>query len=108
MFYVWYVIIAPVMSNFNHCLYRRTLLLGQGPWSNFSARSEFQAGFVRGSGLVVLGLLLYSLFWACLKGVNVPSTTSEVVRILDVLLGPVFVLYFVFELHSVDYDTFGL
>ncbi|KAI0806068.1 heat shock protein 30 [Irpex lacteus] len=87
-----------------------TTLLGHGPRSNFSAGPGLRSGYIRGSGFVSFLLLLYPICWACSEGANVISPTSEAVwyGILDLLLGPVFLMYFLFGLRNVDYAAFGL
>ena len=67
-------------------------------------------GYIAGSGWVVLITLLYPICWACSEGGNVVSVTSEMVwyGVLDLLLGPFFLYYYIFSLRSVDYAAFGL
>lgn len=69
-----------------------------------------RTAYIRGSGYVVLITLLYPICWACAEGGNVISVTSEMVwyGVLDLLLGPVFLYYYIFSLRSVDYAAFGL
>ena len=55
-------------------------------------------------------LITYPIAWACAEGGNVITVTSEMIwyGILDILIGPVFLFLFLWELRSVDYATFGL
>lgn len=86
------------------------VLLGHGPRSNFNGGAGLRSGYIRGSGFVVFILLLYPICWACSEGANVISPTSEAVwyGVLDLLLGPVFLFYFLFALRNVNYETFGI
>lgn len=54
-------------------------------------------------------LLTYPICWALSEGANVISPTSEMIwyGILDVLTGPVFLLFFLYQLRTVDYSAFG-
>ncbi|GJE85618.1 family A G protein-coupled receptor-like protein [Phanerochaete sordida] len=92
MFYIW------------------TVLLGHGPRTTFNAGPGMRTGYIRGSGVITLLLLLYPICWACSEGGNVISPTSEAVwyGVLDLLLGPFYLLYFIFSLRNVDYAAFGL
>ena len=69
-----------------------------------------RTGYTGGSGYVVLITLLYPICWACSEGGNVVSVTSEMVwyGVLDLMLGPVFLYFYIFSLRSVDYAAFGL
>lgn len=69
-----------------------------------------RSGYIRGSGYVAFITMLYPIAWACSEGGNVISPTSEMVwyGILDLLLGPVFLYYFIFSLRNLDYASFGL
>ena len=69
-----------------------------------------RTGYVAGSGWVVLITLLYPICWACSEGGNVISVTSEMVwyGVLDLMLGPFFLYYFIFSMRDAEYDAFGL
>lgn len=69
-----------------------------------------RTSYLGGSRFVSFVLLLYPVAWGCAEGGNVISPTKEVVwyGILDLLLGLVFVFYFVWSLRNVDYARFGL
>lgn len=86
------------------------MLLGHGPRTNFNGGTGLRTGYIRGSGFVAFILLLYPICWACSEGGNVISPTSEAVwyGVLDLLLGPVFLFYFLFGLRNLDYAAFGL
>ena len=83
--------------------------MGHGPRTNFNAGPGLRTGYIRGSGFLVFITLLYPIAWACSEGGNVISPTSEAVwyGVLDLLLGPVFLFYFLFGLRKLDYATFG-
>jgi len=87
-----------------------TVLLGHGPRSTFNAGPGMRTGYIRGSGVILLLTLLYPICWACSEGGNVISPTSEMVwyGVLDLLLGPAYLYYFIFSLRSLDYGAFGL
>ncbi|TCD68061.1 hypothetical protein EIP91_011606 [Steccherinum ochraceum] len=84
-------------------------LLGHGPRTTFNAGQGVRTGYVRGSGFVAFITLLYPIAWGCSEGGNVISPTGEMIwyGILDLILGPVFLYYFVFGLRNVDYGAFG-
>ena len=69
-----------------------------------------RTGYIGGSGYVVLITLLYPICWACSEGGNVISVTSEMVwyGVLDLMLGPFFLYYYIFSMRNVEYDAFGL
>ena len=54
--------------------------------------------------------MLYPIAWGCSEGGNVISPTGEMIwyGILDLILGPIFLHYFVWGLRNVDYGLFGL
>ena len=65
---------------------------------------------MRGAGFIALVSMLYPIAWGCSEGGNVISPTQEMIwyGILDLILGPVFLYYFVWGLRNVDYGLFGL
>lgn len=91
LFYVWYV------------------LLWHAPRTHFAADGAFHRGYRLSSALLAFLLLTYPISWALSEGANVISPTSEMIwyGILDVLTGPVFLLFFLFQLNAVDYAAFG-
>ena len=88
----------------------RTVLLGHGPRTTFNAGPGMRTGYIRGSGIICLLLLLYPICWGCSEGGNAISPTSEMVwyGVLDLLLGPFYLFFFLFGLRNVDYAAFGL
>lgn len=89
---------------------RRAVLLGHGPRSTFNAGAGVRTGYIRGAGFVAFITMLYPIAWGCSEGGNVISPTGEMIwyGVLDLLLGPVFLHYFVWGLRNVDYGLFGL
>ena len=69
-----------------------------------------RSGYIRGAGFVAFVTMLYPIAWGCAEGGNVISPTGEMIwyGILDLLLGPVFLYYFVWGLRNIDYGLFGL
>ena len=65
---------------------------------------------MRGAGFVTFISMLYPIAWGVSEGGNVISPTQEMIfyGILDILLGPVFLYYFVWGLRNVEYGLFGL
>ncbi|KAI0670320.1 heat shock protein 30 [Trametes maxima] len=92
LFYIWYV------------------LLWHGPHTTFAAGGALRSGYLLAAGYLSLLLLLYPIAWACAEGGNVITVTSEMIwyGILDILAGPVFLFFFLWELRGVDYAAFGL
>ncbi|KAH9900995.1 heat shock protein 30 [Cubamyces lactineus] len=92
LFYIWYV------------------LLWHGPHTTFAAGGVLRTGYLMAAGYLSFLLLLYPIAWACAEGGNVITVTSEMIwyGILDILAGPVFLFFFLWELRGVDYATFGL
>lgn len=68
-----------------------------------------RSGYVRGAGFIAFVTMLYPIAWGCSEGGNVVSPTGEMIwyGILDLLLGPLFLYYFVFALRNIDYGLFG-
>lgn len=85
-------------------------LLGHGPRTTFNAGVGVRSGYVRGAGLVAFITMLYPIAWGCSEGGNLISPNGEMIwyGILDLILGPLFLYYFVWGLRSVDYGLFGL
>lgn len=92
LFYVWYV------------------LLWHAPRTTFAAGETLRSGYLVSAGYFSFMLITYPIAWACAEGGNVITVTSEMIwyGILDILIGPVFLFLFLWELRSVDYATFGL
>ncbi|KAI0090820.1 heat shock protein 30 [Irpex rosettiformis] len=91
LFYVWYV------------------LLWHAPRTTFAAEGAFHRGYRVCSAFLAFMLLTYPISWALSEGSNVISPTSEMIwyGILDVITGPIFLLFFLFQLNTVDYAAFG-
>ncbi|KAI0691135.1 heat shock protein 30 [Cytidiella melzeri] len=91
LFYVWYV------------------LLWHAPRTTFAADGAFRTGFRISSSVLAFMLLTYPICWALSEGSNVITATSEMIwyGILDVITGPFFLLFFLFQLNAVDYSAFG-
>ncbi|KAI0692124.1 heat shock protein 30 [Cerioporus squamosus] len=92
LFYIWYV------------------LLWHGPRTTFAAGGRVRSGYRLSAYYLSFLLLLYPIAWACSEGGNVITVTSEMIwyGILDLLIGPVFLFFFLFKLRGVDYAAFGL
>ena len=86
------------------------MLLAHGPRTTFNAGAMVRTGYIRGAGFIVLVTMMYPIAWGCCEGGNVVSPTGEMIwyGILDLLLGPLFLFYFLFSLRNVDYGLFGL
>lgn len=122
-FFAWFVVVsglvgALVASSYKWgyftmgvvaLFYIWAILLGTGPRSTFNAGSNVRTGYVRGAGYICFITMLYPITWGCSEGGNVISPTREMVwyGILDLFLGPIFVYYYLFSLHSVDFNSFG-
>lgn len=87
----------------------RYVLLVHGTRSTFAANGVFRSGYIQAASFLSFMLLTYPICWALSEGANVISPTSEMIwyGILDCITGPVFLLFFLFRLNSVDYETFG-
>lgn len=111
LFYIWYV---PMDSpHFHHVLTpaynSRYVLLLHGSQTTFAANGIFRRSYILASSYVAFMLLTYPICWALSEGSNVITPTSEMIwyGILDVITGPVFLFFFVFQVNRVDYSTFG-
>ncbi|KAH9838298.1 heat shock protein 30 [Rhodofomes roseus] len=91
LFYIWYV------------------LLWHAPASSFAAGGVVRRGYYLAAGYFSFMLITYPIAWACAEGGNVITVTSEMIwyGILDILTGPVFLAFFLWELRGVDYEAFG-
>ncbi|KAI0082719.1 heat shock protein 30 [Panus rudis PR-1116 ss-1] len=103
--YKWGYFVMGVFALF----YIWTVLLGHGPRTTFNAGPGVRSGYVRGAGLVAFITMLYPIAWGVSEGGNVISPTGEMIwyGILDLILGPLFLFYYVFALRNVDYGLFG-
>ena len=55
-------------------------------------------------------LITYPICWALSEGANVINPTGEMIwyGILDIIAGPLFLFFFLWEIRGVDYHVFGL
>ena len=90
-------------------LFLRYALLVQGLRTTFAANGVFRSGYIQAAGFLSFMLITYPICWACSEGANVISPTSEMIwyGILDCITGPIFLLFFLFKLNSVEYEAFG-
>ncbi|KAI0341716.1 heat shock protein 30 [Trametopsis cervina] len=86
------------------------MLLMHGRRSTFNGGTGVRSGFMRGASFVAFITMLYPIAWGVSEGGNVISPTREMIfyGILDLVLGPLFLFYFVWGLRNVDYAAFGL
>ncbi|KAI0695920.1 heat shock protein 30 [Cytidiella melzeri] len=103
--YKWGFFVMGLLALF----YIWSFLLFHGPRTTFAAGQGMRDGFVRGAGFVAFITMLYPIAWGCCEGGNVVSPTGEMIwyGILDLLLGPLFLFYFVWGMRSIDYGAFG-
>ena len=87
----------------------RYVLLVQAPRTTFAADGAFRTKYMMSGGFLAFMLLTYPICWALSEGSNVISPTSEMIwyGILDCITGPLFLLFHLFQLRSVDYASFG-
>ena len=85
------------------------MLLWHAPHTTFAAGGVLRSGYIRSASYFSFMLITYPIAWACSEGANVITPTSEMIwyGILDVITGPLFLLFFLFQLRTVDYETFG-
>lgn len=88
----------------------RYVLLWHAPNTAFAANGLFRARFRLASSYLAFMLLTYPICWALSEGSNVITPTSEMIwyGILDIITGPVFLFFFIFQLRGIEYSTFGL
>ncbi|TCD60006.1 hypothetical protein EIP91_010924 [Steccherinum ochraceum] len=122
-FFAWIVVVCGLVGALTSSIYKWgyfalgvaalmyiwSSLLGHGPRTNFHAGTGVRSGYVRGSWLVAFITMLYPIAWGCSEGGNVISPTREMIwyGILDLILGPAFLYYFLFGMRTVDYGAFG-
>ena len=87
----------------------RYALLVQGLRTTFAANGVFRSGYIQAAGFLSFMLITYPICWACSEGANVITPTSEMIwyGILDCITGPLFLLFFLWQLRTVDYESFG-
>ncbi|KAI0821296.1 heat shock protein 30 [Irpex lacteus] len=86
------------------------VLLWQAPRGTFAQSGTLKKGYVMSSAYMAFMLITYPICWALSEGANVISPTGEMIwyGILDIIAGPVFLFFFLWEIRGVDYHTFGL
>ena len=85
-------------------------MLIHAPRVEFAAAGAFKSGYLMSAGFLSFMLFTYPICWALAEGSNVISVTSEMIwyGILDCITGPIFLLFFLWQLRTVDYESFGL
>lgn len=88
----------------------RYALLVQGPRSTFPGNGVFRKGYWMSAAYLSFMLITYPICWGVSEGGNEITPTSEMIwyGILDCITGPIFILFFLFQLHTVDYAAFEL
>lgn len=86
------------------------VLLWHAPRRTFAEEGTLRTGYVLSSAYLAFMLLTYPICWALSEGANVISPTSEMIwyGILDIIAGPIFLFFFLWEMRNVDYHSFGL
>ena len=87
----------------------RWVLLWQAPRRTFAEAGTLRKGYIFSSAYLAFMLITYPICWALSEGSNVITPTSEMIwyGILDCITGPIFLLFFLFQLRTVDYEAFG-
>ena len=90
-------------------MYNRFALLWQAPRRTFADSGALRTGYLLSSAYLAFLLLTYPICWALSEGANVISPSSEMIwyGILDVVAGPCFLFFFLWQLRGVDYRVFG-
>ena len=85
------------------------MLLWHAPRATFADAPGLRRAYLLSAGWLSFMLITYPIAWACAEGGNVISVTSEMIwyGILDCITGPIFLLFFLWQLRTVDYDSFG-
>ena len=86
------------------------MLLWQAPRRTFAEAGALRKGYLASSAYLAFMLVTYPICWALSEGANVISPSSEMIwyGILDIIAGPLFLFFFLWELRGVDYHVFGL
>jgi bacteriorhodopsin len=86
------------------------LLLAHARTSTFDAGPAIRSSYVGSAAFLAAVWLIYPVAWACSEGANVIGISGEIIwyGVLDILSGPVFLLFFLYRLCGVDYATLGL
>lgn len=82
----------------------------QGPRSTFPGNGAFRIGYWSCAAYLSFMLITYPICWGLSEGSNDITPTSEMIwyGILDCITGPIFILFFLFQLRAVDYAAFEL
>ena len=88
----------------------RFVLLWRAPRSTFAEAGTLRKGYIASSAYLAFMLVTYPICWALAEGSNVITPSSEMIwyGILDIIAGPLFLFFFLWELRGVDYHVFGL
>ena len=90
-------------------MFLRWVLLWQAPRRTFAEAGTLRKGYIFSSAYLAFMLITYPICWALAEGANVISPSSEMIwyGILDIIAGPLFLFFFLWELRGVDYHVFG-
>ena len=85
------------------------MLLYHAPRVSFPPSERLKQKYFQAASYLSFMLITYPICWACAEGGNVITVTSEMIwyGILDCITGPLFLLFHLFQLRSVDYASFG-
>ena len=88
----------------------RFVLLWQAPRRTFAEAGTLKKGYLFSSVYLAFMLITYPICWALSEGANVINPTGEMIwyGILDIIAGPLFLFFFLWEIRGVDYHVFGL
>ena len=86
------------------------MLLWHAPKTQFANGGIVRRGYYLAAGYLAFMLITYPICWALAEGSNVITPSSEMIwyGILDIIAGPLFLFFFLWELRGVDYHVFGL
>jgi len=103
--YKWGFFIMGVLA----LLYIVWLLLAHARTSHFFGGAGVRSSFLGGAGFLSAVWLVYPIAWACCEGSNIIGIAGEMIwyGILDLLAGPVFLLFFLHRLRGANYADFG-
>lgn len=90
-------------------LYIWFVLLWQAPRRTFAEAGTLRKGYILSSVYLAFMLITYPICWALSEGANVITPSSEMIwyGILDIIAGPLFLFFFLWELRGVEYHVFG-
>ena len=86
------------------------MLLYHAPRVSFPPSERLKQKYFQAASYLSFMLITYPICWALSEGSNVITPTSEMIwyGILDIITGPVFLCFFIFQLRGIEYSTFGL